>query len=106
MQIKPDETPQGDGQPGGMSIGEQVTEFREALKQTLNTVNLEIAAQGGEPQIDAVMRALISLQAEFIAMAPSRPARRMQIREAALMLPKLVALRVQDTGGDREAGNS
>ncbi|MBZ9856742.1 hypothetical protein LB566_23400 [Mesorhizobium sp. CA13] len=74
----------------------QVREFRDALKQALNTVNLEIAANGGRPGIDAVMAALTSLQAEFIAMQPSRFARHMQIKEIERELPRLVALR---TGG-------
>lgn len=71
----------------------QVREFRDALKQALNTVNLEIAANGGKPGVDAVIAALTSLQAEFIAMAPHRYARRMQIKEIERELPRLVALR-------------
>lgn len=71
----------------------QTREFRDAIKQALNTVNLEIAANGGQPAVDAVMAALMSLQAEFIAMAPHRYARRMQIKEIERELPRLVALR-------------
>ncbi|MBZ9986076.1 hypothetical protein LB572_03080 [Mesorhizobium sp. BH1-1-5] len=71
----------------------QTREFRDAIKQALNTVNLEIAANGGQPAVDAVMAALTSIQAEFIAMAPHRYARRMQIKEIERELPRLVALR-------------
>ncbi|TPM06778.1 MULTISPECIES: hypothetical protein [unclassified Mesorhizobium] len=85
-----------DGQAAVLDHESQVREFRDALKQALNTVNIEIAASGGRPGIDAVMTALTSLQAEFIAMAPSRFARRMQIKEIERELPRLVALR---TGG-------
>lgn len=71
----------------------QTREFREAVKSALTVVNHELVANGGEPQIDAVTAALISVLAEFIAMQPSRSVRRLQISHCDRDLKRMVALR-------------
>lgn len=76
----------------------QMREFREAMKSALTMVNQEIAANGGQPKIDAVTAALTSLQAEFIAMQPNRNVRRLQIAHADRDLKRLVALRAGSGG--------
>jgi predicted nucleic acid-binding protein len=76
----------------------QVKEFRDAVKQALTTVNMEIAANGGQPAVDAVTEALTSVHAEFIAMAPDRNARRAQLAVADRNLRRLVALRASLNG--------
>lgn len=82
-----------------ISLDGQIREFRGAIHQAPNTVNLEIAAKDGQPQIDAVTRALLSVHADFIAKEPDRNARRLQMHEAANLLPKLVALRTANGQG-------
>lgn len=81
-----------------ISLDGQIREFREAMKSALNDVNRELVAQGGEPSVDAVTAALTSLQAEFIAMQPSRSVRRLQIAHCDRDLKRLVALRTSNGG--------
>jgi hypothetical protein len=80
------------------SVEGQTLHFREALKSALNTANLEILANDGKPSIDSVIRALVSLQAEFIAMQPIRSVRRLQIKDATHNLQRLISLRVGAEG--------
>lgn len=75
------------------SIDGQTKEFRDAIASSLNAVNLEIAALDAKPEIEAVIRALTSVLAEFIAMQPNRNSRRIHIAEIAKNLPRLVMLR-------------
>ncbi len=81
-----------------VSLEGQTREFRDAIKQVLTTVNMEIGANGGQPQIDAVTAALVSVLAEFIAMQPSRNVRRLQISHCDRDLKRLVALRAGTHG--------
>lgn len=76
-----------------ISLEGQIREFREAMKSALNMVNQELVVKGGQPSVDAVTAALTSLQAEFIALQPSRNVRRLQIAHCDRDLKRLVALR-------------
>jgi hypothetical protein len=58
----------------------QAAEFKDALMQGLNALNLELAAHGVQPRIDAVVQALTMLQAEFVAMDPVRNSRRATLK--------------------------
>ncbi len=80
-------------QPALLGLEAQTREFRDAIKQALTAVNLEISANDGQPQIDAVTAALTSVLAEFIAMQPSRNVRRLQIAHCDRDLKRLVSLR-------------
>lgn len=81
-----------------VSLEWQTREFRDAIKQALTTVNMEIGASGGQPQIDAVTAALTSVLAEFIGMQPSHNVRRLQIAHCDRDLKRLVALRAGPHG--------
>lgn len=72
----------------------QAQEFRDGLMQALTALNHEIAGQGAQPRIDAVIQALTMLQAEFVAMEPNRNRRRMIEAEIAHNLRRLVTLRM------------
>ncbi|CAN7375323.1 hypothetical protein LJR231_002252 [Phyllobacterium sp. LjRoot231] len=76
------------------TIDGQAEIMREAIKEALNEANRTIVANGGKPSIDAVIRATVSIQADFIAMQPDRRARRMQIGEIVTNLPRFISLRV------------
>lgn len=71
----------------------QAREYRDALMQALTAVNAEVTAQGVQPRVDAVIQALTMLQAEFVAMYPSRGDRRKVRAEIESNLTRLVALR-------------
>lgn len=72
----------------------QADEYRQAIKQALQAMNLEVAAQGVQPRIDSVIQALTMLQAEFVAMYPARGDRRRLQAEIAANLTRLTGLHV------------
>jgi hypothetical protein len=80
----------------------QAAEHREALMQALSATNLELSGNGVQPRIDAVIQALTMLQAEFIAMYPSRGERRKLEAEVQHNLGKLITLRTS-VGGVKPA---
>lgn len=71
----------------------QAGEFRDALREALIVVNNEISQLGAQPRIDSVIQALTMLQAEFVAMEPTRLGRRRMLGELQHNLKRLVALR-------------
>lgn len=72
----------------------QADEYRQAIKQALQAMNLEVAAQDVQPRIDSVIQALTMLQAEFVAMYPGRGDRRRLQAEIAENLARLTSLHV------------
>jgi hypothetical protein len=75
------------------TVDGQAAEFRDALMQALNAMNLELAGAGVKPNILSVIQALTMLQAEFVAMHPHRNERRMRMLEIEQNLKRLVALK-------------
>lgn len=72
----------------------QADEYRQAVKQALQAMNFEVAANGAQPRIDSVLQALTMLQAEFVAMYPARSDRRRLQAEIAANLGRLTSLHV------------
>lgn len=72
----------------------QADAYRQAIKQALQAMNIEVAAQGVQPRIDSVIQALTMLQAEFVAMYPARGDRRRLQAEIAANLSRLTSLHV------------